>query len=456
MEEIKDEIRNIIESIESLDGENLRKIIIDSHPYDVSSALIEVSEELRDKVLQLLSPSEAADILEYLDTEESADILEDMDSKKSSSIISEMEVDDAVDVINALDDDIKNEVIEHIDEEIKQDIIELSKYSDDEAGSIMTDKFLSLDVSMSVSNAMQRLVKESNDQEVIDFLFVLDNNILVGIIELKDLIIARKNEKIKDLMDSNFKYINAHDYIRDATDLITEYNLFALPVLDDNKELLGIITIDDAIDYVDEDVSEDYDKMAGIVGENSIGFLDVIKSRLLWLIILLLLSFVVSSVMDGFAFVIQSVTCLVFFQSLILDMSGNAGTQSLATTIVNLSRNELDSSKLIRKHLLKELFAGFIDSIILGIAAFALSFVFIKIRGIEGFSPISLSLVIGLAMMCALLISNFLGSLVPIILFKCHVDPAVASGPFISTLNDIVSVSIYYLLAWIIIVGGLL
>ena len=139
MEEIKDEIKNIIESIENLDGEELRKIIIESHPYDVSSALIEVDEELRDKVLQLLSPSEAADILEYLDTEESADILEDMDSTKSSSIISEMEVDDAVDVINALDDDIKNEVIEHIDEDIKQDIIELSKYNDNEAGSIMTD-----------------------------------------------------------------------------------------------------------------------------------------------------------------------------------------------------------------------------------------------------------------------------------------------------------------------------
>ena len=452
MEEI---LKNIIEDIENKDGQDLKNAILDYHPYDVANALKEVDDELRDKVFSLLSPGEAADIFEYYETDEAAEILEDFDAKKSSEIISNMELDDAVDVLNEIDEDKKEEIVQNIDKDVKADILEVAKYDDNMAGSIMTDNYLSLDVAMNVGQAMQKVVKESNEQEVIDILFVLDGDNLVGTIELRDLIIARKMEHIVDLMDKNFKSIEATEDITEATDIIREYNLLALPVLED-KKLLGIITIDDAIDVVDEMNKDDYDKMAGIVGENTISFKDVIKSRLLWLIILLALSFIVSSVMDGFSQIIASITPLVFFQSLILDMGGNAGTQSLATTVVEISGNELDSKKKVGKHLWKELRAGLINSVILGLAAFLLSFVFILARGIsvEGISSVSLSLVIGLAMACALIISNFIGSLIPIILYKVHIDPAVASGPFITTLNDIISVSIYYTLAYLILIVG--
>lgn len=452
---MEDILKIIIEDIRNKDGQDLKNAILDYHPYDVASALKEVSEDERDKVFSLLSPSEAADIFEYYETDEAAEILEDFDAKKSSEIISNMELDDAVDVINAIDEDKKEEIVQNIDKDVKEDILEASKYDENTAGSIMTDNFLSLDVNMSVGEAMQKVVKESNEQEVIDILFVVDNEELVGTIELRDLIIARKMERVVDLMDKNFKSIEASDNITDATDIIREYNLLALPVLED-KKLLGIITIDDAIDVVDEMNKDDYDKMAGIVGENTTGFKDVIKSRLLWLIILLALSFIVSSVMDGFSQIIAAITPLVFFQSLILDMGGNAGTQSLATTVVEISDSALDTKKKVKKHLWRELRAGFINSLILGVAAFLLSFVFIIARGIsvEGISRVSLSLVIGLAMASALLISNFIGSLVPIILYKAHIDPAVASGPFITTLNDIISVSVYYTLAYLILIVG--
>ncbi|MBO7078281.1 MAG: magnesium transporter [Bacilli bacterium] len=452
---MEDIVKKIIEDINSNDGQDLKNAILDYHPYDVANALKEVDDDTRDKVFSLLSPGEAADIFEYYETDEAADILEDFDAKTSSEIISNMELDDAVDVLNEIDEDKKEEIVQNIDKDVKEDILEASKYDENMAGSIMTDNFLSLDVNMNVGQAMQHVVKESNEQEVIDVLFVLDNDCLVGTLELRDLIIARKMERIADLMDKNFKSIQATDNITDATSIIKEYNLLALPVLED-KKLLGIITIDDAIDVVDEMNKDDYDKMAGLVGTNTISFKDVIKSRLLWLIILLALSFIVSSVMDGFSQIIASITPLVFFQSLILDMGGNAGTQSLATTVVEISDSALDTRKKVRKHLWRELRAGLLNSVILGIAAFALSFVFILARGIsvEGISNISLSLVIGLAMASALLISNFIGSLVPIILYKFHIDPAVASGPFITTLNDIISVSIYYSLAYVILIVG--
>ena len=456
MEEV---VREIIDVIENQNGEDLKNSILSYHPYDVANALKEVSDDLRDKVFSMLSPSEAADILEYYEESDAADILEDFDAKKSSEILSNMQLDDAVDVLNEIDEDKKEEIVNAIDEDVKEDILEAAKYEENMAGSIMTDNYLALDVTMNVGEAMQRVVKESNEQEVIDILFVTDSNEkLVGVLELKDLIIARKMEKIADLMDENFKYVSPYDDIFKATDIIEEYNLLALPVIFEDK-FLGIITIDDAIDVVDEMNKDDYDKMAGIVGENTTSFKDVIKSRLLWLIVLLALSFIVSSVMDGFSQIIASITPLVFFQSLILDMGGNAGTQSLATTVVEISDNALDDKKKIRRHLFKEFRAGLVNSIILGISAFALSFIFIIVRGIEveGVKNVYLALVIGAAMAFALLISNFIGSLVPIILYKLKIDPAVASGPFITTLNDIISVSIYYTLAYLIlIVGGAL
>ncbi len=451
MKDINMEIQN---DILNLNGDELKNKILAYHPLDVANVLKEMSDDERKKVLDLLSPAEAANIFEYLNEEESADILEDMDSNKSSKIISNMELDDAVDVVNELDESVKLNIINKIDEDVKQDIIELSKYSDEQAGSIMTDNYLSLDVDMEVSSAMMKLVKESTEQEIIDILFVLDGEKLVGLVDLKDLIIARKTEKIKDIMSTNFKFVEDTQDIKEATDIIKEYNLLALPVLS-NGILKGIITIDDAMDYVVDDVSDDYDKMAALVGDNSTSFKDVIKSRLFWLVILLILSFIVSSVMKQFDGVIASVTALVFFQSLILDMGGNAGTQSLATTVVEISQGELADKKTIKKHLFKELRAGLLNSMILGICAFGLSYIFIIIRGLTGnFTPFSLALVIGLSMMVALAISNFVGSLIPIILYKFKIDPAVASGPFISTLNDIISVLVYYALAYAILIAG--
>ena len=446
----------LTKDIISLNDQELRQVILTHHPYDVAEVFKELNEEERKRIFNVLDPKEAADIMEYLDSEDSAAYLEDMSLEQSSNIISEMELDDAVDVLNELDEDVKKEVIENIDSDILEDIIDLSSYGENEAGSIMTDNYLALDVNMKVSQAMSKLVKESNEQETIDVLFVLDEEKLVGIIDLKDLIIARKNEDIKDIMNTNFKYVDAHSEVVVAAELINEYALLALPVLD-NGILKGIITVDDAMDLINEEITEDYGKMAGITGddEDNYKIFKVIKSRLVWLVVLLFLSFLVSSVMKGFDSVIASVTCLVFFQSLILDMGGNAGTQALATTIVDLSKDELSTKHLIKKHLGKEFLVGLINSVCLGLMAFLTALAFIYIGNVTStYQPLQLALVIGVAMMIALIVSNFIGALVPIILFKLHIDPAVASGPFISTLNDIISVSIYYGLAYLILLVG--
>ena len=222
---MEDILNQIQEDIINLNGQELKERILDYHPYDVAKVLEELDDELRDKVLSLLEPSEAADIFEYLEEEDAAEVLSDLDSDTSSKIISNMELDDAVDIINELDEDVSK-----VDEDIKQDILEAAKYDDTMAGSIMTDNFLAIDVNMNVGEAMKVLVKESNEQEVIDILFVLEDEKLVGQIDLKDLIIARKKELIKDLMDTNFKAIEAKDDIKDAVDMIVSHSEQAGPV----------------------------------------------------------------------------------------------------------------------------------------------------------------------------------------------------------------------------------
>ena len=243
-------------------------------------------------------------------------------------------------------------------------------------------------------------------------------------------------------MITNFKTINAKDDIKDAVFLLKEYHLTVLAVLDDNK-LVGIITIDDAIDYLDEEVTEDYDKLAGLSGKNKGEFLSIFRSRLPWLFILLLLSFLVSTILGFFEEIIAVATSLVFSQSLNLDMGGNAGTQSLATSVVSISKGDLNNKKIIHKYLRKEFISGLLSGILLAICSFIITYIFMLIKKTDG-KIIMISLVVALSMMLAITLSNFIGSIVPIFLEKIHIDPAVASGPFITTLNDMFGVVIYY------------
>ena len=451
-EDIK--LQNIQQSIISKTGEELKTFIVSNHPYDIHIVIEDLDLVYQKKVIDLLDPSEAADILEYLEIDTSVNLLISIDPKKAAKIVSMMEIDDAVDIIKIMSKDKKITILKFVDKTILEKIVRLSKYAENEAGSIVTDNYLYFTSSMKAGEAMKKLVKEASDREEIDVLFVVNSKgELIGYISLNKLIVARKNDKISDIMDTNVKSIDAQTSIYDAVEMINEYNLLALPVLK-NGILKGIITLDDVMDYVSEDISADYAKLAGISGEKADTSLkNVLKSRLLWLVILLILSFFVSSVMTGFSQVITAMTSLVFFQSLVLGMGGNASTQALATTVIGLSKGAFADPVKRKRHIRNEIIAGFINAFILAVVAFWLSYIFINLRHIEGNSWI-VSLIVGLSIMAGLFISNIIGTLVPIIFSSLHIDPAVASGPFISTLNDIIGVLIYYSLATLILMGG--
>ena len=439
---------SIIKRIEELSNvKDLKEYLETLHPYDIASIFDELSEEKQEEIYNALSYEELAEIFSYLDSDEAADYLEEMDIEKSAKIINEMEVDDAVDVINELDE--PKQIVDRLKDEVKEDINELSFYEDDTAGSIMNTNFIELSPLMDVKDAMKELNNKASESEVIDPLFVCQDGVLVGVLSLKDLIMARSPKQIGEIMETNFVSCETNDDIEIANDLINDYDIFALPVLEKNI-LRGVITIDDVFDTIKENIDEDYTHMAA-TGNIDTGdsIFKMLLKRLPWLIILLALSLIISNVLNIFDDVIAQCLVLAYFQTMLLDMAGNVGTQSLAVTIQKMANDELDTKKNEARHLGREVIINSIDSIILSIMSFGVSMLYLTIMNEA--SSLSKAFVISSSMLLTLLLSGIFATILPLLLRKLKIDPAVASGPFITTLNDIITIVIYFNIAILIL-----
>lgn len=455
------ELKQVLEFLSK--EQNVAKIraqLIDYHPYDLASIIKSLEKEQRLKIYQAFNNEELADIFEYLDEEDTVLYLEEMNIKKGAKVLTNMEVDDAADVLNEMDDDdLANAYLEEMNTADKDELNYLTTHEEDTAGSVMTTNYIEIDAKMDVRDAMRRLVKEADETEVINPLFVCEDGNLKGIIALKDLIIARTPNKIEDIMETNIISVQVDEDINAVTQKIQDYDIYACPVLDGEK-LVGIITIDDALDEVVDDFVEDYGKMAGVtndIDEKTSVFKNMMK-RIPWLICLLIISLLISNITSQFENVIVTVTIFAFFQSMIFDMAGNVGTQSLAITVRSLGHHELDSAKQIFHHLWKELRVIVINSLILGCLAFGTSYIFMLINNDnQQLVEWLVALIIAGSMSITLTISGMLGSIIPIMLNKIKIDPAVASGPLITTLSDTISILVYFGLATAfmnIIMGG--
>lgn len=445
------DIEKILSKIdEKLDSINFRELLSDYHPYDLAQIFLSFNTEQRQKFYKTFKPEEIADVFEYIDDEKVVEYLEEMNIAIGAQILNEMETDDAADVLNEMEEPtIAKHYLDIIPEETRAELDYLTKHEEDTAGSIMSTNYIELESKMDVKEAMKKLVAEANDSELIDPLFVCEDGILKGIITLKDLLIARSPKQIKDIMDiSDLIYCYVQDDIGIATKIIHDYGISALPVVDKMK-LVGVITIDDAIDEVVDEVKEDYNKLA-TVNENQNEKTSIVRNifhRLPWLVILLVISLLVSNVTSAFEQVIVEVTIFAFFQSMIFDMAGNAGTQSLAVTVRSLSRHELDDKKSVFKHLGKELLTSIMTSVIVGIVTFITSYIYMVIRGDNNLVKWLVSLILAGSLSLSLIVTEMLGALVPLFFHKIKVDPAVASGPLITTLSDAISILIYFGLA---------
>lgn len=423
--------------------EEFRENFLALHSYDQAQFYEKVGPDIRQIMYLFLSPQEMALIFEAieLDDEEYEQFLKEMDTPYGAEMLSYMYTDDAVDVLNELDEEHRESYLQMMDSETAEEINELLAYEEYTAGAIMTTEYVSILENSTVRSAMTVLRNEAPNAETIYYVFVVDDNhCLTGVLSLRDLIIADEDTLIREIMSDRVVYAKVTDDQEDIAQLFKDYNFLAIPVVDEQKELQGIITVDDIIDVIDEEASDDYSKLAGVsdIDDIDAGPFKAAKQRLPWLIMLLFLGMLTASLMAQFEEALDKVAILALFIPLISGTSGNSGTQALAVAVRGIATGEIgEKSKM--KMLFREICTGLITGIVCGIIVVCIVYFWQH--------TLIVGLLVGAAICCSILVATVAGSFIPLLIHKLGVDPAVASGPFITTLNDVTSILIYLGLA---------
>lgn len=453
----KNYVQELVDIIRSGLPENeLVDRISDYHDNDIADALTKLDKEERVKVYYAMGAERMAEIFAYLDDAE--DYLRELPMESVARVISEMDSDDAVDVLEDMDDTTRHKIVEMLDEDAGDDVRLLLSYDDDEIGSCMTTNFIVIHNNLTIKQAMHELVKQAGDNDNISTIYVVDDNDkFYGAIDLKDLIVARENDNLEDLISRSYPYVRTREKISECIEELKDYAEDSIPVLLENGKIAGIITAQDIVEAVDDEMGEDYAKLAGLTSEEDLNeptFLSM-KKRLPWLIILLFLGMGVSSVVGIFEEVVAVLPVVMCFQSLILDMAGNVGTQSLAVTIRVLMDENLTLAQKL-KLVVKEMKTGFLNGVCLAVMSFLFLGLYIHFfRKYDIGHSFLIAACVGVSLIVAMVISSLVGTVIPIFFKKIKVDPAVASGPLITTVNDLVAVVVYYGLTWIFLINML-
>ena len=453
----KNYVQEILDIIHSgLPQAELAEKLSDYHENDLADALADLTAEERRKLYAILGVEQVAEIFSYLDDAEP--YLKELPPEEAAQVVSHMDSDDAVDALDDLEEEDKEKIVhqmDKVDKDAADDVKLLLSYDEDEIGSCMTTNYICIRKDMTIRQAMSELVKQAGENDNISTLYVVDENEhFYGAIDLKDLIVARADNSLEKLIARSYPYVTDHEKINDCIDRIVDYAERSLPVLNESGKLLGIITSADVVELVDDQMGDDYAKLGGLTSEEDLneGVFQSVKKRLPWLIALLFLGMLVSSVVGAFESVVAVLPIVICFQSMVLDMAGNVGTQSLAVTIRVLVDENLTTSKKL--HLLfKEMRVGLVNGALL--AVMALGFLGVYIHFFKAYAwgqAFLLSGCVGISLIVAMVISSLVGTVIPMLFHKIHIDPAVASGPLITTINDLVAVVVYYGLAMIVLI----
>lgn len=430
------------------------------HLSDIADVLETLAKEDRVRIYAIIGEEQTAELIAYYTNPD--EFLKELTIQEAVDLIELMDVDDAVDILNEFEEEEKAEIIELLEEDVQESVLKIESYSEEEIGSYMSDNFITISEKSSIKTAMSQMVKLAGEHDNIYTLYVVDEfDKFVGAVSLRDLIIARKDDSFENLIMRGYPSFYDTEIMSDCLEKIKDYSENSIPVLSKDMKIVGVLTTDSLVEATTDEFEEDYAKLAGLSEEEDIdeSVKVSIKKRIPWLIILLFLGLVVASVIGVFEGVITTVPIIVFFQSMVLGMAGNVGTQSLAVTIRNISNEDLKTDKKKqRKNIFKELRIGLCNGLLIGL----ISFVFISLYLIvtqsevhpgEGFILADAFItggIVGASMMVSIILSSVIGTVFPLVLSKMHIDPAVASGPFITTLNDISAVMIYYGLAYLL------
>ncbi|MBK0347606.1 magnesium transporter [Aerococcaceae bacterium zg-ZJ1578] len=412
------------------------------HQYDQAKIFEAIAADERQKVYQYLSPSELASLFDAFEAEDVPvnDYFEEMNPNYAASVLGEMYADNAVDILNNLTDKENVKVyMQLMKPESAREISQLINYLPDTAGSIMTTEFVWVDENFTVREAYEHLKEAAIQAETIYYIYAVDaNRRLSGVISLRDLIINEDARLIKDVMNPRVITVQVSDGQEEVARMVQDYDLLALPVVGFDRELLGIITVDDVLDVIQEEADSDYSGLAAVnVNEEHMSPWSAAKSRLPWLITLLFLGMGTATLISQYEELIASASVLSAFVTLITGTAGNAGTQSLAVAVRKITNKSEDDNFF--QSLMFEILTGLIKGVIVGATIAIVAGIWQK--------NLVLGAIIGISMATAIFVANLAGSLIPKLMARLGFDPAVASGPFISTLSDLTSVLIYFSIA---------
>ena len=436
-------IKKIADLILAKKNSNLKKLVNDIHFADMADIINLLNEEQGVYLIKLFDSEKTSEILTELDENVREKILKTLSVKEIAGEIEELDSDDAADILAELSEERKEEVISEIsDNNLADNLIELLSYKEDSAGGLMAKELVKANENWTVLKCLSEIKKQGENVTRVHSVYVVDDkDRLIGRLSLKDLITAPSKKKIKDIYIPKVDSVNVMENGEDVAKIMSKYDLEAIPVIDDQKHLLGRITIDDIVDFIKEEAEEDYLIAAGIQGdvEADDSILELTKARLPWLFLGLIGGLGSVFILEGFEEFMNdpSYKALFFFTPLIAAMAGNVGVQSSAIIVQGLANDIVKGSLL--KRLIKELGLSLINGIILGL----LTILF----GILIEQPIELSLVISLSMLCVIVVAALIGTSIPIILEKRGIDPAIATGPFITTSNDIFGIFLFFYIA---------
>lgn len=453
MEEMDEKLEQLLSLIRSnKSNEEIKNALEHYHDSDIADAIPLLNKDERKKLYSIIGIQATSDVFTYLDDVE--DYVDELENDKVADIIELMDADDAVDILEELDEEDQKEIVRLMDNEAVEDIKMISSYDETQVGSRMTTNYIVVSKDLTIKEVMKTVVNEAPENDNIGTIYVVDeNDVFYGSIDLKDLIIARSNDELSSIIRTNYPFLKAEEKFSDCLNDLKEYTLDMIPVLDDNQHLVGVITSSDLVEAIDDEMGDDYAKLAGLTDEEEMNepLKASLRKRLPWLALLLFLGLCVSLIISQFETIIAVIPVIVFFQSTVLDMAGNVGTQSLAVTIRSLVDDDKLERKTVWKMIFKEVRVGFINGLVIGSLAFLVVFLFLLIKH----QPISsdvfvineallLSSGVYISLIVALTLASFLGTSIPVLLKRLKFDPAVASGPLITTLNDIVAIISYY------------
>ena len=430
-------VEDVKESIKEEKRDFLLKLIDEMRPADLADLMEHLNSDERLYFFEFMEPKGAGDVLVEIEAPVQESLLDDLDNEAISEIVRELDSDDAADLVGDLPAERARQIIETVEDEVSEDLEKLLPYPDDTAGGIMALEFVAVKADDTMQQAIDTIRKKREEVQNIYYLFVVDGlNRLVGVISLKDLVLEPRLRRVQEIMNPEVISVDVHMDQEEVSHLVKKYDLVTVPVVDEHHRLVGRITHDDIIDVIEEEADEDISLMAGVIHQEvaDVSPMRISRARLPWLIIGLFGGILAAAVIWQFESSLEDLIALSFFFPVIMAMGGNTGTQAATVAVRGLATGDI-SLVHVGKRLWVEMRVAFLNGIVCGIL----------LGGLVGgaLHDYGLGVVVGLSLVLIVLNSGFIGAAVPFALKKWNIDPALATGPFVTTTNDIMGLLIY-------------